>query len=79
MGEHIMKKQWISALVLAVVLAVLTGLFIAAHPAQTPVPEAEEYMEYENAVVEQILSDSTEADPVSEDHFRGSQSLIVRV
>ena len=36
-------------------------------------------MEYENAVVEQILSDSTEADPVSEDHFRGSQSLIVRV
>ena len=79
MGEHIMKKQWISALVLAVVLAVLAGLFIAAHPAQTPAPEAEEYMEYENAVVEQILSDSTEADPVSEDHFRGSQSLIVRV
>ena len=74
-----MKKQWISALVLAVVLAVLAGLFIAAHPAQTPAPEAEEYMEYENAVVEQILSDSTEADPVSEDHFRGSQSLIVRV
>ena len=74
-----MKKQWISALVLAVVLAVLGGLFIAAHPAQTPAPEAEEYMEYENAVVEQILSDSTEADPVSEDHFRGSQSLIVRV
>lgn len=74
-----MKKQWISALVLTVVLAVLGGLFIAAHPAQTPAPEAEEYMEYENAVVEQILSDSTEADPVSEDHFRGSQSLIVRV
>lgn len=74
-----MKKQWISALVLAVVLAVLAGLFIAAHPAQTPAPEAEEYMEYENAVVEQILSDSTEADPVSEDHFRGNQSLIVRV
>ena len=74
-----MKKQWISALVLAVVLAVLAGLFVVAHPAQTPAPEAEEYMEYENAVVEQILSDSTEADPVSEDHFRGNQSLIVRV
>ena len=74
-----MKKQWVSALVLAVVLAVLAGLFIAAHPAQKPAPEAEEYMEYENAVVEQILSDSTETDPVSEDHFRGSQSLIVRV
>jgi len=36
-------------------------------------------MEYENAVVEQILSDSTESDPVSEGHFRGGQSLIVRV
>ena len=74
-----MKKRWISALVLAVVLAIFTGLFAAAHPAREPGPAAAEYMEYENAVVEQILSDSTEADPVSEDHFRGSQSLVVRV
>lgn len=74
-----MKKRWISALVLAVVLAVLAGLFVLAHPAEEPAPEAEEYMEYENAVVEQILSDSTERDPVSENHHRGVQSLIVRV
>lgn len=39
----------------------------------------EEYMEYENAVVEQVLTDSTEEDPVSENHHRGSQSLIVTV
>ena len=74
-----MQKKWISALVLAVVLASLTGLFAVAHPKTEPAPGAAEYMEYENAVVEQILSDSTEADPVSEGHFRGSQSLIVRV
>ena len=74
-----MQKKWISALVLAVVLAMLAGLFVLAHPKAEPAPQAAEYMEYENAVVEQILSDSTEADPVSEGHFRGGQSLIVRV
>jgi len=74
-----MKKHWISALVLVLVTAMLAGLFAAAHPPAEQGPEAAEYMEYENAVVEQVLSDSTESDPVSEDHFRGSQSLIVRV
>lgn len=74
-----MQKKWISALVLAVVLAMMAGLFVLAHPKAEPAPQAAEYMEYENAVVEQILSDSTEADPVSEGHFRGSQSLVVRV
>ena len=73
-----MKKGWMSALVLALVLAAFAGLFAAAHPGAEPEPEAAEYMEYEHAVVEQILSDSTETDPVSEDHFRGSQTLIVR-
>ena len=74
-----MQKKWISAAVLAVVTALLAGLFLVAHPKQEPGPAASEYMEYENAVVEQILSDSTESDPVSENHFRGNQNLIVRV
>ena len=74
-----MKKHLISAAVLLTVLAICAGLFAAAHPAREPEPGAAEYMEYENAVVEQILSDSTEADPVSENHHRGSQNLIVLV
>lgn len=74
-----MKKQWISALVLAVVCAMLAGLFVIANPKKEPAPQAAEYMEYENAVVEQVLSDSTESDPVSEGHYRGSQNLIVLV
>ena len=74
-----MQKKWISVLVLAVVTAMLAGLFIIAHPKEAPAPEAAEYMEYENAVVEQILSDSTETDPVSENHYRGNQNLIVLV
>ena len=63
-----MQKKWISALVLAVVLGMLGGLFVIANPKAEPAPQAAEYMEYENAVVEQILTDSTEADPVSEIH-----------
>ena len=74
-----MQKKWISAAVLAVVLAIFAGLFVIAHPARAEAPEAAEYMEYENAMVEQILTDSTESDPVSEGHFRGNQNLIVRV
>ena len=74
-----MQKKWISLLVLAVVTAMLAGLFVVAHPKTEPQPQAEEYMEYENAVVEQILTDSTEQDPVSENHYRGNQNLIVRV
>ena len=74
-----MQKKWISGAVLAVVLAIFAGLFTVAHPKAEPAPDAAEYMEYENAVVEQILSDSTETDPVSENHYRGNQNLIVRV
>ena len=74
-----MKKHWISVLVLAVVITMLAGLYAAAHPKREAAPDAEEYMEYENAVVEQILSDSTESDPVSEGHDRGNQNLIVRI
>ena len=74
-----MQKKWISGAVLAVVLAIFAGLFTVAHPKAEPAPDAAEYMEYENAVVEQILSDSTESDPVSENHYRGNQKSIVRV
>lgn len=74
-----MQKKWISAAVLAVVLAILGGLFAAAHPKTEAAPDAAEYMEYENAVVEQILSDSTASDPVSEGHDRGNQNLVVRI
>ena len=81
-----MKKTWLhaglirSAAVLTAVFAVGLLLFLAAQP-ETPVPSAEpeEYMEYEIAVVEQVLSDSCQPDPVAEGHYRGSQTLIVLV
>ena len=67
-----------SALVLAAVLLAGVLLYIAARPAEAaPEIQPEEYMEYEKAVVEKILSDSTEEDPVSEGHQRGTQLLLV--
>lgn len=76
-----MKKRrfLLSAAVLAVVLAIFAVLFVIAHPAQEDSVEATEYMEYEKAVVQQILYDSTVPDPVSENHERGEQSLIVLI
>lgn len=75
------KKQRVqTALVLAAVALVCGLLYGAAHPKQPEAGEQpQEYMEYEKAVVEQILADSTEADPVSENHCRGTQTLIVTV
>ncbi len=73
------KSHLYSLIVLLVVTVALGGLYLAAHPAAEAGVPPSEYMEYENAVVEQILSDSTEADPVAEGRCRGTQSLIVRV
>ena len=70
----------LGTVVLTAVLLAVLALYLAARPEQ-PEPEMkpQEYMEYENAVVDQVLTDSTEEDPVSENHHRGSQNLIVTV
>ena len=74
------KGTILSAGVLAAALLAGMLLYLAGHPAQeTQAVQPEEFMEYESAVVDQILSDSTQEDPVSEDHFRGSQMLTVTV
>ena len=74
------KKTVFSVGVLAAALLAGMLLYLAGHPAQeTQTAQPEEFMEYESAVVDQILSDSTQEDPVSEDHFRGTQMLTVTV
>ena len=74
------KGTILSAGVLAAALLAGVLLYLAGHPArETQAVQPEEFMEYESAVVDQILSDSTQEDPVAEDHFRGSQMLTVTV
>lgn len=75
-GKHIILSS------IALALVFLTGaiLYAAAHPAHdAEETNADQYMMYENASVVQILSDSTQNDPISENHFRGSQNLIVLI
>ena len=76
-----MKKTKIAAsLVVAAVLILGVLLYCAACPEKiTSEPEADAYMEYANALVYQILTDSTELDAVSENHYRGNQLLLVTV
>ena len=76
--RNLKKTKLYSALVLAAVLLAGALLYIAARPAEAaPEIQPDEYIEYEKAVVEKILSDSTEEDPVSEGHRRGTQLLLV--
>lgn len=67
----------------AALLAVAAVLFLLS--ARWAAPEAEEasdatdYAEYERCTVMQILADSTEQDPASDDAWRGDQLMIVEV
>ena len=74
------KRKLYATLLLAVVLIIGFLLYLVARPLKTTSEiEVDESMEYENAVVDQIVTDSTELDLVSENHHRGSQLLIVTV
>ncbi len=67
-------------LVLAVILGVLTGLYLYAHSSgeEENVSPAD-YAEYESGTVIQILTDNCEADEVAEGAYRGEQTLLVEV
>lgn len=65
------------AVLLAAAVLFALGRLLAAPPEQTD-SNPEEYAEYEAAVVRQILTDSTEYDPVSTG-YRGQQLLLAEV
>lgn len=67
------ENKW-TCVVLAAALAVLLA---APMPVQSDEPENR--ADYESASVDQILSDSTEKDPASDNGYRGEQLLLVTV
>lgn len=69
----IRENKW-TCIVLAAALAVLLA---APVPVQSDEPENR--ADYESASVDQILSDSTEKDPASDNGYRGEQLLLVTV
>lgn len=72
------ENKW-TCIVLAAALAVLLAarLLAASVPVQSDEPENR--ADYESASVDQILSDSTEKDPASDNGYRGEQLLLVTV
>ena len=64
----------------AVILAGGIALYCVAHPAaEAQNAQTGDYVEYENAVVREIISDSCEPDEISENHMRGEQKFTAEV
>ena len=59
-------------------MLLIVGRLLAA-PARVEAGQPEERADYESAVVEQVLSDSTEKDPAADNGYRGEQLLLVTV
>ena len=73
-----MKDLWkkygrVCAVLLAAAVLFAVGRALAAPEKELP-SEAEEFAEYETAVVRQILTDSTEYDPISTGHRGGADA-----
>lgn len=72
------ENKW-TCIVLAAALAVLLAARLLAAPVPVQSDEPENRADYESASVDQILSDSTEKDPASDNGYRGEQMLLVTV
>ena len=72
------ENKW-TCIVLAAALAVLLAARLLAAPVPVQSDEPEKRADYESASVDQILSDSTEKDPASDNGYRGEQLLLVTV
>lgn len=72
------ENKW-TCVVLAAALAVLLAARLLAAPVPVQSDEPENRADYESASVDQILSDSTEKEPASDNGYRGEQLLLVTV
>lgn len=78
-GRAWWREYRMTCLVLAAAVAVFIAARLIAVPAASGNSEPEEYAEYENGVITQILADNTVTDPVSDGAARGEQLLLVDV
>lgn len=77
-------KQWLkdnrmSIIVLAAALVLFIVLRVIAAPEDAAPTTDGDYAEYENAVVTNVLSDTTFADPTADNALRGEQLLLAEV
>ena len=78
-GRAWWREYRVTCLVLAAAVAVFIAARLIAVPAASGNSEPEEYAEYENGVITQILADNTVTDPTSDGAARGEQLLLVDV
>ncbi len=71
------NRTTVIILIIAAVLFALTRMLVA--PKTEAAEHSGDYAEYENAVVLQILSDSTESDETADGAMRGEQLLLTEV
>ena len=78
-----LRQWWRDNRISCLVLAVCAALFIAARLfaalERAAGHTAAEYAEYENAVITEVLTDSTFTDPASDNAVRGEQLLLAEV
>lgn len=72
------ENKWTCVVLAAALVLLMAGRLLAA-PARVEADEPENRADYESASVDQILSDSTEKDPASDNGYRGEQLLLVTV
>lgn len=74
------KNKWTIAVLLAAVIIFIAARIWAAPSSDENIgDEAAEFAEYEAGTVLDILSDSTEADEVSDGAYRGDQLMLVKM
>ena len=78
-GRAWWREYRMTCLVLAAAVAVFIAARLIAVPAASGNSEPEEYAEYENGVITQILADNTVTDPTSDGAARGEQLLLATV
>ena len=63
------ENKWTCAVLAAALVLLIVGRLLAA-PARVEAGQPEERADYESAVVEQVLSDSTEKDPAADNGYK---------
>ena len=73
------NSKILTIITLVVCLFLFVFGYLWARPEKEEVIQADDYAEYDNGTVIQVLSDSTTVDPVAENARRGEQLLIVEM
>ena len=73
------NSKILTIITLLVCLILFVFGYLWARPEKEEVIQADDYAEYDNGTVIQVLSDSTTVDPVAENAKRGEQLLIVEM